>query len=62
MRETKHILQIVENRGQRRLPLNKVMRLICNQKLLLSAYGNIASKKGATTPGVAPADTAVFGK
>ena len=58
MRETKHILQIVESRGQKRLPLNKVIRLLCNQNLLLTAYGNLASKKGATTPGVDTTDTA----
>jgi hypothetical protein len=58
MRTTHHILEIVASRGRRGLPINKVLRLICNQNVLLTAYGNIASKAGATTPGIDPQDTA----
>jgi group II intron reverse transcriptase/maturase len=58
MRETHHILEIVESRGRRRLPINKILRLVSNRQVLLTAYGNIASKQGATTPGIDPEDTA----
>lgn len=58
MRETHHILEIVESRGRRRLPINKVLRLFSNRQVLLTAYGNIASKQGATTAGVDARDTA----
>ena len=50
-------IEIVRNRGQRQLPLNRVYRLIRHQELFLAAYGKLYANKGALTPGVNPLDT-----
>lgn len=50
-------LEIVHNRSQRGLPLERVYRKLRDKELLLIAYGRLYSKKGATTPGIDPKDT-----
>ena len=50
-------LEIVHNRSLRGLPLERVYRKLKDKDLLLMAYGNLYSKKGAMTPGIDPKDT-----
>jgi group II intron reverse transcriptase/maturase len=50
-------IEIVRNRGERQLPLNRVYRMIRHRDLFLAAYGKLYANKGATTPGVNPEDT-----
>jgi retron-type reverse transcriptase len=48
---TTTLLSIIHKRGQRRLPLTNVYRLLYNPNLYLTAYGNLYPNKGAMTPG-----------
>lgn len=57
MRPTQTILEIVHQRGEKGLPLERVYRLLYNKNLYLTAYGNLYSNRGALTPGVEPEDT-----
>jgi group II intron reverse transcriptase/maturase len=57
MQDAIAILDIIRDRGQRGLPLERVYRLLFNPDLYLLAYGNIAPNKGALTRG-ATAETA----
>ena len=50
-------IEIVRNRGERKLKLSKVYRNIRNRDLFLAAYGKLYANAGATTPGVDPEDT-----
>ena len=50
-------LCVVQSRGQRRLPLERVYRNMRNRNLFLMAYGKIYANKGATTLGTDPTDT-----
>lgn len=50
-------LEIVRSRGERKLHLERVYRLICKRDLFLAAYGKVYANKGATTPGIDPNDT-----
>lgn len=50
-------IEIVRSRGERKLQLTKVYRNLRRVDLFLMAYGKIAQNKGATTPGIDPADT-----
>ncbi len=52
MRNAETILGIVRDRGRRRLPLERVYRLLYNPELYLAAYAKIATNAGALTPGV----------
>src|SRR5215210_5001473 len=52
MRTTDSLLGVVRERGRRRLPLERVYRLLFNPELYLTAYGRIAKNAGAMTPGV----------
>ncbi len=52
MRDAETILGIVRERGRRRLPLERVYRLLFNPALYLAAYGKISANAGALTPGV----------
>ena len=54
MRTTDTLLSVVRERGRRRLPLERVYRLLFNPELYLTAYGRIAKNAGAMTPGVTP--------
>jgi len=46
------ILNAIQDRGQRGLPLTNLYRLLYNPELYLLAYGKIYSNSGALTPGV----------
>lgn len=50
-------IEIVRSRGERKLPLNRVYRMIRHRDLFLAAYGKLYANQGATTPGVNPEDT-----
>jgi retron-type reverse transcriptase len=52
MRNAKTILQVIRERGRKRLPLTRVYRLLYNPNLYLLAYARIARNDGALTPGV----------
>jgi group II intron reverse transcriptase/maturase len=56
MLETQKYMEIVRSRGERKLPLNRVYRLIRRRDLFLTAYGKLYANKGAMTPGVNPED------
>src|SRR5438128_4679992 len=51
MRETHTILQLLRERGKKRLPLKRVYRLLYNPDLFLMAYGRIYRNQGAMTKG-----------
>ncbi len=52
MREAKAILELIRERGQKGLPLERVYRLLYNPDLYLMAYGKIYRNNGSLTPGV----------
>src|SRR5437764_13263096 len=52
MRTAKTIHELIEKRGQKGLPLERVYRLLFNKDLYLEAYGKIYRNKGAMTHGV----------
>src|SRR5205823_7409822 len=52
MREANAILSVVQERGRRGLPVERVYRLLFNPDLYLKAYGKLYRNKGAMTPGV----------
>jgi group II intron reverse transcriptase/maturase len=51
MREARTILQLLRERGQKQLPLERVYRLLYNPDLYLMAYGKIYRNHGAMTKG-----------
>jgi len=51
MREACTILQLLRERGKKRLPLERVYRLLYNPNLFLMAYGRIYRNQGAMTKG-----------
>src|SRR5437660_5647293 len=51
MREARTILQLLRERGEKRLPLERVYRLLYNPNLYLMAYGKIYRNHGAMTRG-----------
>jgi group II intron reverse transcriptase/maturase len=51
MREACTILQLLRERGKKRLPLERVYRLLYNPDLFLMAYGRIYRNAGAMTKG-----------
>ena len=51
MRRADQVLRIIQERGQRGLPLERVYRLLFNPDLYLKAYGKIYRNDGALTPG-----------
>jgi group II intron reverse transcriptase/maturase len=51
MREARTILQLLRERGKKRLPLERVYRLLFNPNLYLMAYGKIYRNHGAMTKG-----------
>jgi group II intron reverse transcriptase/maturase len=57
MRDLNTVLGVLRDRGERRLPLERVHRLLYNPELFFQAYGNIYGKQGSMTPGVDPHDT-----
>lgn len=52
MQKAEIVLNIVSNRGERKLPLERVYRLLFNKELYLLAYQNIYSNNGVLTKGV----------
>ena len=54
MRNAETVLGIIQQRGRKGLPLERVYRLMWNRELFLTAYGRIYRNKGAMTPGVTP--------
>src|SRR5947209_15768609 len=52
MRTAKTILELIEKRGEKGLPLERVYKLLFNRDLYLMAYGKIYRNKGALTHGV----------
>src|SRR5437588_12097047 len=51
MREARTILQLLRERGKKRLPLDRVYRLLYNPDLFLMGYGRIYRNQGAMTKG-----------
>jgi hypothetical protein len=51
MREAHTILQLLRERGKKRLPLERVYRLLYNPDLYLIAYGKIYRNHGTMTRG-----------
>src|SRR5437879_2248977 len=51
MRQAQTILQLLRERGKKRLPLERVYRLLYNPDLFLMAYGRIYRNAGAVTKG-----------
>ena len=54
MRKAETILNIVNERGQRGLPLEGLYRLLFQRDLYLRAYAKLYRNAGAMTPGVTP--------
>ena len=52
MRIAKTILELIGKRGEKRLPLERIYKLLFNKNLYLQAYGKIYRNKGALTHGV----------
>ena len=52
MRSTDTILGLIRERGRRGLPMERVMRLMYNPDLYLTAYAKLYKNQGAMTPGV----------
>jgi group II intron reverse transcriptase/maturase len=46
------LVEILQDRGQRRLPLERMYRHVCREDLLIEAYVKICRNDGSTTPGV----------
>lgn len=50
-------LKVIQNRGKRKLPINRLYRNMRKRGLFLKAYAKIYANKGATTVGTDPKDT-----
>ena len=48
------VLNIIRERGERGLPLERLYRQLYNRELYLRAYGKLYRNKGAMTPGATP--------
>src|SRR5712671_2753705 len=57
MQSAATLLGVIQDRGSRGLPLERVYRQLFNRELYLQAFARIASNEGALTPG-ATAETA----
>jgi hypothetical protein len=51
MQDTNTYLKLLQERGKRGLPLQRVYRQLFNRNLYLSAYGKVYKNAGALTPG-----------
>ena len=51
MRTAATVLNIIQERGKRRLPLEDIYRQLYNPSLYLRAYAKLYPNKGAMTPG-----------
>jgi group II intron reverse transcriptase/maturase len=54
MRDAETVLSIIQARGKRGLPLERVYRLLFNRELYLRAYARLYPNKGALTRGATP--------
>ena len=54
MRNAETILNVLRQRGERGLPLQRIYRLLFNRELYLLAYGRLYRNHGAMTPGTTP--------
>ena len=54
MRTAETVLNIIRDRGQRGLPLERVYRHLYNRELYLLAYSKLYRNDGAMTPGATP--------
>ncbi len=52
MQNAEAILNVIQTRGMRRLPLNNAYRVLYNENLYLRAYHQLAPNQGALTPGI----------
>ena len=52
MRTAETILNIIQDRGTRKLPLDDVYRQMFNPDMYLRAYAKLYKNDGAMTPGV----------
>jgi retron-type reverse transcriptase len=52
MRSTDTVLGLIRTRGKKGLPMERVMRLMYDPNLYLTAYGKLYKNQGAMTPGV----------
>src|SRR5438105_11194949 len=52
MRDAETIIGLLQERGKKGLPLERVYKLLFNRELYLKAYGKIYRNKGAMTHGV----------
>ncbi len=52
MQKAEKVLNIISDRGKRRLSLHRIYRLLYNKELFLIAYKNIYANNGAMTKGV----------
>lgn len=52
MQSADAVLEVLRERGRRRLPLERLYRQLFNEQLFLMAYGRIYANAGAMTPGV----------
>ena len=57
MLSAQQYLELIRDRGERRLELERVYRNIQREELFLLAYGKLYANQGAMTPGTDPADT-----
>jgi len=51
MRNAETLLNIIRQRGQKRIPINDLYRQLYNPELYLIAYGRLYRNKGSLTPG-----------
>jgi len=51
MQNAEQILAAIRKLGEKRLPLTRVYRCLCNEELFLAAYGKLYRNQGAMTPG-----------
>ncbi len=51
MQNAETLFTILQDRGSKQLPLERVYRMLFNQELYLTAYAKLASNRGALTPG-----------
>lgn len=52
MQKAEKVLNIISDRGKRKLPLYRIYRLLYNKELFLIAYKNIYANNGAMTRGI----------
>jgi len=52
MRTAETILNIIQDRGKRQLPLDDVYRQLYNPDMYLRSYAKLYKNKGAMTPGI----------